>query len=91
MNCLKLHGFEMEFAIGCPAETPCQFKHKEDPAVCSKLDSSEIHVFERPFGDHKKMQALRYCTPERGFVMKSKVRVFEDLVAIPGFEPGSAP
>jgi hypothetical protein len=82
---VKLLGFEMEFASGCPVETPQQFNHKEEPGICSKLDSSGIYAFERPFGGHDKIDGLRHDVQDRGFAIQLIGRKFEDLVAIPGF------
>ena len=74
-----------------PDETPRQFNHKEVPGICSKLDSPDIYAFERPFGGRDKINPLRLYEPGRMFLMKATGTMFEDLVAIPGFEPGSAP
>jgi hypothetical protein len=69
---VKLDAFEMEFAIGCPAEIPYQFNHKGDPAICPKLDSSENYPLERLFGGHDKINELQPCRPERRLLTETQ-------------------
>jgi hypothetical protein len=69
---VKLQGFEMEFAIGCSAEIPWQFKHKGDPAICTKLDSSENYPLERLFGGHDEINELQPCMAERRFLTETQ-------------------